>query len=366
MNLAWFIFITIIVMLVQGFIFGKWGLHRIHYTRSFSKRTVFVGEKIEMIDEISNKKLLPVPWLRLESKISANLQFDQKFEYHTEIHGSGDYHRTLFSLLPYQKVRRRQTLTCQKRGHYRFKTVSLTTGDVFGISEIFKTVPAQAEVIVYPPLVPLADIPFPTHSWLGDIVVKRWVMEDPFIMAGIREYQSGDPFHAINWKATAKTNRLQVNKRDFTADHNLMIYLNFNQTEDMWRPIVSEERMELAISYAASIAYYAITNGLPTGFGCNGYFADAEKEPIVVEPANGMTHLHVLLEAMAKLEIGTSTYIDFFLQKELEKGRTNMDILIITDVVTDGMRECIEQFRADGNAVEVIELVPPSFLSAAN
>ena len=57
---------------------------RILYTRSFNEKAVFEGEKIEMIDEISNKKLLPVPWLRLrienpcEFTISKNANTDNE------------------------------------------------------------------------------------------------------------------------------------------------------------------------------------------------------------------------------------------------------------------------------------------------
>src|SRR5690625_147874 len=75
MSITWFIFVTLIVIALQSYIYSKWGLSRVQYTRSFSEVAVFEGEEIKMTDEIANKKLLPVPWLRLESKINENLQF---------------------------------------------------------------------------------------------------------------------------------------------------------------------------------------------------------------------------------------------------------------------------------------------------
>src|SRR5690625_6361540 len=74
-SLAWFIFITFIVIGVQAYIYGKWGLTGITYKRSFSERAVFAGEKIEMVDELVNEKILPLPWVRLESRISYHLEF---------------------------------------------------------------------------------------------------------------------------------------------------------------------------------------------------------------------------------------------------------------------------------------------------
>src|SRR5690625_3278133 len=194
MSIAWFIFVTLVVVGLQSFVYERWGLSHIKYTRSFSEVAVVEGEEIEMVDEISNKKLLPVPWLRLESKISKFLQFQTQSDTDHKI-DHGGFHRTLFSLMPYQKVRRRQYLTCTKRGYYHFENVDISTGDVFGFGEIFKSIKASAEIIVYPRLVALEDIPLPSHSWLGEIVVRRWIIEDPFLTSGVRDYHYGDPLN---------------------------------------------------------------------------------------------------------------------------------------------------------------------------
>lgn len=355
MNIAWFIFIAFIVIGIQGYIYSKWGLARIHYSRYFSEKAVFEGEKVEMVDEISNRKLLPVPWLRLESKINANLQFEKQSNLDNEI-DSGEYHRTLFSLMPYQKVRRRQSVTCTKRGYYRFETVSLTAGDAFGIGESFKSVESAAEITVYPKLVAMEDIPLPTHSWLGDIIVRRWIMEDPFLTAGAREYSYGDPMNAINWKATARTSQLQVSKKDFSADHHLMIYINFNQTNDIWLPIIDGDALEKALSYAASIAQYTIANGISTGFGCNAYTNEKKKTPIRIEPESSKQQLMHIFETIARTQIATSTYFDYFLRDDIEQHRQGTDILLIATYVSDDTKKLLKQLEDNGNSVEILML----------
>ncbi|MCM3111836.1 DUF58 domain-containing protein [Lederbergia lenta] len=353
MNIAWFIIVTIVFIGIQTYIYGKWGLSRIQYTRSFNEKAVFEGEKIEMIDEISNKKLLPIPWLRLESKISEHLKFQKRSESDNDIN-SGEFHRTLFSLMPYQKVKRRQYLTCEKRGFYRFQTVSLSTGDIFGITENFRSVPSTAEITVYPQLLAIDEIPLPAHSWLGDVIVRRWIIEDPFLTSGVRDYAFGDPLNAINWKATARTNRMQVNQKDFSADHHLMIYINFNQTKDVWRPIIDEEALEKALSYASTVAQYAIANGISTGFGCNAYIDEVNKQSIRIEPENGRQQLTYLYETMAKVKMGTSTFFDYFLKEDIDKNMNGTDILLITAMITDKMTEMIKHLEEQGNSVEVL------------
>src|SRR5690625_5846541 len=71
---------------------------------------------------------------------------------------------------------------------------------------------------------------------------------------------------------------LQVTKKDFSADHYLMIYVNFNQTGDVWLPVVDEDLLEKALSYAASIADFSISKGVSTGFGCNTYIGRKRSE----------------------------------------------------------------------------------------
>ena len=232
----------------------------------------------------------------------------------------------------------------------------MSTGDIFGFDSKFNDMPSTAEITVYPKLVSMDDVPLPAHSWLGDIIVRRWIIEDPFILSGVRDYSSGDPLNSVNWKATARTNRLQVSKRDFSADHHLMIYINFNQTEDIWRPIIDEEMMEQAISYAASIAQYAISEGISTGFGCNSYADRMNKEAIRIEPENGAQQLTYILENLAKLNMGTSTHFHFFLQEDIDLGMEGNDILLITAIMTEEMQGHIRALEAQGNSVEVLML----------
>lgn len=353
MGMAWFIIITFVVIAIQIYIYSIWGLSRIRYTRSFNETTVFAGEKIELIDEIANEKLLPIPWLRLESRISDHLQFEANKD--SDV-GHGGFHRTLFSLMPYQKVKRKQSLTCTKRGYYSIKTASLTTGDVFGFGENFKFVDSPVEVTVYPRLLSMDNIPLPAHSLLGDIIVRRWVIEDPFLTAGVREYSNGDPLNAVNWKSTARTNQLQVTKKDYSADHYLMIYVNFNQTDDVWLPVTDEVLMEKALSYAATIAEFAIEQGISTGFGCNSYVGDKTLDSLRITPENSKQQLMFLFDTMAKLELDANKSIGSFLQEDIDSRVQGIDIVLITAIETEKMNAKKNELEALGNAVETIVL----------
>ena len=358
MNIAWVIVALLLVLVTQGILYSKLGLRRITYQRDFTKKTVFEGEAIEMVDEIANYKLLPIPWLRLETKMSPYLVPEKEGEEEGEV-----FHRTLFSLLPYQKVTRRHQLIAGKRGYYPLTTVAVTVGDVLGYTEEFDSFNAETAVTVYPKLVSLDDIPLPSHSWLGDITVRRWIMEDPFLHAGVREYEQGDPLHMVNWKATARTQSLQVNKKDFTADHHLMIYVNFDVDEDIRMPMSELETIEKALSYAASLATYTIDQGVATGFGCNGYYVEPFvnsteriKPSVRVEPSASEGQKELILDAIAKVKMDRSRNFRAFLEEDIEAERKDTDILIFTYSMTEKVAKQIERLQALGNEVETVIL----------
>src|SRR5690625_1563758 len=147
MNIAWIIIILFLVFFVQGIVNKKWGLKGVKYHRYFERATVYEGEKIIMVDEIKNLKLLPIAWLRLETKMDANLLSKDSNAIERE---GAVYHRTLFSLLPYQKITRRHQLIGRKRGYYPLQNVSVASGDAMGYGEVFETITAQASITIYP------------------------------------------------------------------------------------------------------------------------------------------------------------------------------------------------------------------------
>jgi len=204
----------------------------------------------------------------------------------------------------------------------------------------------------------MQEIPLPAHSWQGDVTVRRWIVEDPFMISGTRGYQSGDPLSHINWKATARTGVLQVHKREYTANPELMIYLNFDMSDDMWNAVTDPECVELGITYAASLAYHTISKGIKTGFGCNGCQIDPETQSLRILPGSGEDHFTFMMENMARLVIKRSVTFYTFLEQDIERGLHDSDIVIITSYMSDRLAEQIERLKELGNAVEILWLEP--------
>lgn len=342
-----------ILWAIQNRVFAAWGLKKIEYTRFFSVPTAFAGDEVQMVERISNHKLLFVPWLELESNIDPSFKFGSQTNLNIR---HGQFHRSVFTMWPYMRITRKHRVKCTRRGLYFLDSVALNCCDLLGFSVDTTGRKLSARILVYPRLVSMDDIPLPTHSWQGDIAVRRWIVDDPFMISGVREYRWGDALNHINWSATARTGKLQVHNRDFTADPHLMIYLNFDTSDDMWDAVTNPECIEQGISYAASIAHYMINQGIETGFACNGYQIYPNGESLRIEPRCGRDHFTYILDNMARLVIKRSVSFYTFLEQDIIRGITNTDILIITSYMSDRLSDQIRKLIAMGNAVEILWL----------
>lgn len=354
MSLPWFILSTLLLLLFISVIYQRNALKRVNYTRYFSAAAAYEGEQIEMIEEIVNRKWLPLPWLRLESSFAKGLKFSRQKNLGVSSGEIYQNHISMFYMRPYRQIKRRHVVRCEQRGLFRLESVTMTSGDLFGMSRKSKTFPLQLELLVYPGIANFYELPLPVHSWLGELPVKRWIVEDPFLTAGTREYSPGDSLGAMNWKATARTGIMQVHQKDHTADSRLILCLNVEISDSMWRNITDAARIELGIRYAATVADYAIGHGLETGMLCNGKLeGGGERNPVTAGP---MGSLEEVLGLLARLQLDWTIPMSRLLEHEAESCPEGNDYLIITCHRGQELQLAAEELRLLGNGVAWLDI----------
>ncbi len=342
----------LLVILFQARYFPARNFKSLRYRRYFVPDVVNVGESTTLVEEIGNARLLPIPWIRVEAAVSPDLVFGQGRRRADRLR---QFHRSLFSIPAYTTITRRHPVCCPKRGYYHIKTVTLTTGDVLGMGDKRSLdYPTDTALTVYPALVPIEDVFSLRSSFTGDIVVRRWIVEDPFFIRGVRAYESSDPQNRINWKATAKTGAIQVHNYDYTADIRLMLILNIDTHEGQWSVTSNEACAERAVSLAASIAQYALENGVATGFVSNSKLVDAPELPARLAPSAGAQQLTALLTLLSKLTYSRRATFQTLLAGEAEEGLSGCDILVLSAYSNALIEEQLERLRARGNSVEIL------------
>ncbi len=278
--------------------FRENALENLDYKRSFDKKRLYAGDRVIMRIELLNHKFLPLPWLRMAASYPANLTIkNQKLE---KAKGFSRYdHISITSLFSYQKLTKFYELSCEKRGHYTFCDVEMRAGDWFGLETAHKMFYVPNELIVYPKVTPLQELGFIPNKPDGTVSVNRWIMPDPIEKVGLREYSYSEPFHAIDWKATARTGQMMVASFDYKADPALMILLNTAHFKADWKykcPTCFEDLLNLS----ASMIEAAVLEGVPVGMAYTAAVQSSRTGQVIL-PDNSQSHRLVLLEVLAKL-----------------------------------------------------------------
>ena len=331
---------------LSGVVLQKVGLKGLACSRAFSRPAVFEGDEGEMIEIVRNDRPVMIPWLRVESRISPHIRLGRQ----DNLHVSGSmYYCSLFTLMPYQQVRRRHKVKFLHRGAYDLGSASLTAGDILGLFQSNREQSMRVPVLVYPRLLDERDVPAPLSRLMGEMVSRRQLLSDPFLVRGIRPYQPGDPVRDIHWPATARTGETQVRVHDHTAQTKLLVVLNVQRKDGQWGDHLMEYEqgeIEHEISMAATLCIQALRAGLAAGFAANMPLGE-EKSCTVLLPSGGAAREEELLTAFARLTILRSLAFPNFL--ESLTAYSGLDMLIISCYDSEEIQLAMQRLRQSGN-----------------
>ena len=126
MKLLIVLLVGIVLYFVVSIIYKRFWHKGLNISVEFEKEAVRVGDDNNLIEKISNDKVLPISILQIRFAVSKTFKFAEvkKNSAVTDQMYRSDY----FSVLPYQKVTRSYPFKCTTRGCYQLATI-----DVFGM-----------------------------------------------------------------------------------------------------------------------------------------------------------------------------------------------------------------------------------------
>ncbi|MCM1121482.1 MAG: DUF58 domain-containing protein [Eubacterium sp.] len=258
-------------------------------TLNFLQNFVYAGEQAELSEKIENRKKLMLPVLEVAFHIDKCLTF---LDCENTNISDYTYKRDIFALLGNQRITRKLTLCCHKRGYYRIDESHLTTFSMLHKRRFSIDCSADTAFYVYAARTNVSDILVSCERLMGNIQCAKRLLEDPFAFSSIREYTVTDPMNTINWKASARTGELMVNTFESTLTEKVMIYLDMEDSGILKYEYLIEE----SVSVTATLAQKFIARGMEVGLCVN-----AEH----IEPAGGKRHLTTIEQTLAKCKSDT-------------------------------------------------------------
>ena len=283
-----------------------------------------IGERFSVEVTIRNQGPLPVPWLLVEDNLPS-AALDPRFP---KLRVKG--RRIAVAMLAGKgETVLRYEVECLARGFHQVGPAVLESGDLFGLHRRFRVLAPPKFVLVYPRIVPLSGYDIASRRPIGDVRMTYRLFEDPTRIAGVREYQAGDPLGRIHWKASARTGALHSKVHEPSTLSGITVLLDFRK--DSYHARGEPFRSELAVTVAVSLAYAVCLMGQQAGLATNardaserirteGWDADPRTrqqaraeaattgeatriEPMAVQTGRGPETMHRIREALARAEL---------------------------------------------------------------
>lgn len=342
-NLLFLVLSFLFAALVVGFAVGNFCLKKLDVKMRFPE-TIFAGQSTPILVSLHNRKRVFPSFSivtevrgreREKSLLSAELakilpaKWAEKMARPPIVKLTLDY----FVFIPRgETAENRAEHVFPFRGRFTIKDFELSTKFPFGFFRHRRRLPAQAaEIVVFPPLASLEEETENLPLEVGKLVTqKRGLGQDLLVL---RDYQPMDDLRRVDWKATARADRLIV--REFSAedDRKITVFLDTRMPEEsnaeknnstLRQRIEAErkgnfapvsERFEKGVSLAASLLAHFAEEQAEIRL-----VIDGEKKDFGI----GKQQLHRSLKRLALIEpryekdwtFSTETLDEIFTEKE--------------------------------------------------
>ncbi len=356
-------FLAVVLFVLQRYTAAR-ALSCITYNCEPNKHLVEPNEVFTLTTTVENRKNMLVPFIRMLENFAPEMQLHFKAD--EVYYGATDIQLTSrFYMMPNQIYSREMDVSLPTRGCRHIRQAMLYGGDYLGLQEEEQYFSVNQEVVVIPELLNCPTLDKTLGSYLGDVSVNRFILEDPVLTVGFREYTGREPMRAISWSQTSRVGKLMVKNYDYTLDMAVTILLNIKtdmlteesnaRIEDCYRitRTVCEELEEKRIKYN----FY--TNATISGFA--GTWSG-------IGEGLGDTHYHYVVEGLGRAV--NYAYCDFsnLLHKAAESSDQNNSYIIITPYEDDEWQAELRRLRgrSSGSVCILTPDIIPSIAEEVN
>ncbi len=222
-------------------------------------------------------------------------------------------------------------LRVPRRGHYRLTKVYLSCYSILGFARRVYRIPCETEIRVYPDLKAVSRYALLARkSHLGLIGIRRARRaggDNEF--ERLRDYQNDDDFRHIDWKSTARQNRMIVRTYQMTQNQTIVFLLDCGRM--MTAEFEGRSMLDYAMNSVLLLSHVALKQGDRVGF-----LAFASGVLRYVKPASGDGQHRRLIQACYDLSARheESNY-DLVFQYLNNVSRKRSLVTLLTNVIDD-------------------------------
>ena len=322
MTIYFLLFTAALALLVQRLSMKK-SLEGVEGDHRPDKLLVEPDEVFRLKVTLSNKTRRFIPFLRVRERL------EQPLQSRTERGRLLDKGRGVTQVELTTWLRPRQQVICDipvaltRRGRYVLQEFTLCAGDFLGLHEQEKRCGQFREVIAAPRELPSARLWEVFGGFMGEMSVTRFILEDPVLTLGFREYTGREPMKSISWPQSARMNQLMVRKNDYTQEPSAAVILNVETGREG-----REEVLETCFSLTRTVCTMLEKKGIRYSFVTNAFLSGGEAGLGNAADGLGERHYRGILEQLGRASYQTAMPLEGMLEREAARPTSAGRILI--------------------------------------
>ncbi len=349
-----YLLVLIIIIFVVNQYTKEYSLDKIKYTRQVQPSIVEVDEVFNIKHIVENHKWLPVSFFQVKDAYPLHLKFQNKTNVQEALFNQT--HTMTMMLMPFQRVARTYTVSAQQRGRIVLRDAAFVAGDFIGLDTVTETYRHEyQEIVVLPKSIDLNEALQPYGDYYGEISVKRWIIEDPLLNIGLREYSGNEPLKKIHWPSSLKSNQLMVKNDDYTVNQSALVVLNTEVNQHPWQK-KDYGKIELCFSLARVVLEQLEGIGVPYGMASNVTAIHQFLGKNTSSLSSGRAHLSHLLEALGRGDYFTRKPFFEMINTLTETASKTQTFVLITPYLVDQDLNAIERLANKAGKLIILSL----------
>ncbi len=300
------------------------GLDGVEHICQSAQPLVEPEQPFSLVTRVINRSRRFIPYIQIRQFLPAELTFVRRQT--LEPYRDGLVRRFSIYLAPRQVWQQQLEAVVPKRGRYLFPGATLYGGGFLGLNEVIEYSTQKQEIIALPKPWPGTALPLTLGGFLGDRSVDRFILEDPVLTLGFREYSGREPMKAISWTQSARAGQLMVKKYDYTLELTATVLLNIGTPHtEGW-----EQRLEDCFSLARSVCEELDRQKMPYRLMTNANIIGGIDLWSRAEDGMGKAHLSAILEGLGRASYNCLYPCEAMLERAARSAQHGRTHILIT------------------------------------
>lgn len=313
-----FVGLVVAIFVMQFLVTPKMADH-LYYNYSFDTDLAEPGEKISYMGRLSNSWFLPIIYITFALSLPDKAVI-------SDTNKNNKSYRIF--LLPLHSNRHVVVFSLPRRGIYKGGRYFLETGDFLGFRSFVRSGKIVNSITVMPRKCEDELILQTLGGYIGDISVRRFIIEDPVLTTGYRDYTGREPMKKISWSHSARAGKLVVKNNDYTVDASVAVALNM----DCGTPMEKEKSLEIARTVCEQLEQKRI----PYTFISNGDVKNKDE-------GFGPKHLHGIMMDLGKSELFAYSDFDSLIDACIKGRKDNRSYIIVSPLLSKNDRASLKR-----------------------